>query len=264
MDKEDSKQDQELSETPVAEQIFSTILQLNRERVEQEQAHNFVEAGRIKHQLTLLGEEYQRAVIFSIRERQRNELEGLESQYESEMNELATLWDKRLEENEEEIKQTMTAVQEQQGEEVEKYKEELEQHMPMNGKMPAEVLNLEFQIEKMVRIQKYNEAAHLQKKLEKLRNSCMEKIGRSTEDKMRLLMENFVKKHETELMAVEARLNSERDELLAMREKDFENLNAKFKVYREKLESNHNTEVNRKEKDLRSFNPSSNFLVEAE
>jgi hypothetical protein len=262
MDKPESKQS--LEEPDVPQQIMNTIIQLNHERVEQEKNHNFIEAARIKEQLDQLGMEYQEAYIFNLRQRQQSELEGLENQYESEMSELAELWDKRLEENEEEIRGTMMAVQEQQSEEVEKYREELSQNMPMNGKMSPSVLNLEFQIEKMVRKQRYHEAALLQKRLEKERGVCMEKIGKDTEEKMRNLLENFIKRHETELHAVEVRLNSERDELLTMREKDFENLNNKFKVYREKLESNHNTEINREEKNLRSFNPSSNFLLEIE
>jgi len=245
----------------IAEQIYNRIVEMNRERLELEKEMNFIEAGRIKEHLQALGEEYKNAVLFTIRERQKQEKESLELQYEEELKELSGNWDKKLEENEEEIKQVMMSIQEKQNEEIQKYEEELKQNMPVVGRMPPEVLNLEFQIEKMVKDQRYTEAAQMQKKLEKLRRDSENKIQKKTEDKIKILLENLIKKHETELLAVESRLNAERDNLLITREKDFENLHAKFKVFREKLENNHNTEFNKEEKALKGFKASSNYLA---
>lgn len=253
--------DNEGKEDNVAQQIYNRIVQLNRERLELEKEHNFIEAGRLKDHLTALGEEYKNAVLFTIRERQRQEKESLEHQYDEELKELSGNWDKRLEDSEEEIKQVMTSIQEKQNEELQKYEEELKQNMPAVGRMPPDVLNLEFQIEKMVKDQRYTEAAQLQKKLDKQRREAEMKIHQKTEEKIKSLLENLIKKHETELQAVEARLNAERDVLLTSREKEFENIHSKFKVFREKLEKNHTNEFNREEKTLKGFKASSNYLA---
>ena len=248
-------------ENNIAQQIYDRIVEMNRERLELEKEHNFIEAGRIKVHLEALGEEYKNAVLYSIRDRQRQEKESLEYQYDEELRELSGNWDKKLEENEEEIKQVMMSIQEKQNEELQKYEEELKQNMPVVGRMPPEVLNLEYQIEKMVKDQRYTEAAQMQKKLDKLKRESEMKIHQKTENKIRSLLENLIKKHETELLAVESRLNTERDNLLLAREKDFESVHSKFKVFREKLENNHNTEFNREEKTLKGFKASSNYLA---
>jgi len=251
-------------EDGVAQQIYSRIVQLNRDRVELERSCNFLEAGRLKEHLTALGEDYKNAVLFTVRERQRGERESLDAQYDEELRELTGGWDARLEENEEEIKQAMVGVQEKQNEEIQQYEEELKQNMPVVGRMPPEVLNLEYQIERLVKDQRYTEAAQLQKKLEKLRREAEVRIHGKTEDKIKLLLENLIKKHETELLAVEARLNAERDTLLGAREKEFEALHTKFRVFREKLEKNHAAEFNREERALKGFKPSSNYLASEE
>lgn len=249
------------TEDGVAQQIYGRIVQLNRERLDLERSCNFLEAGRLKEHLTALGEDYKNAVLFTVRERQRAERESLDGQYDEELRELTGGWDGRLEENEEEIKQAMVGVQEKQNEEIQHYEEELKQNMPVVGRMPPEVLNLEYQIERLVKDQRYTEAAQLQKKLEKSRREAEVRIHGKTEDKIKLLLENLIKKHETELLAVEARLNAERDTLLGAREKEFEALHTKFRVFREKLEKNHAAEFNREERALKGFKPSSNHLA---
>lgn len=248
-------------ENNIAQQIYHQIVELNKQRLELERQHNFLNAGKLKVQLERLGEDYKNAVLYSIRNRQNQEREGLEQQYNEELQELSTNWDNKLEENEQEIKQTMISMQEKQNEDLQKYEEELKHNMPMVGRMPPEVLNLEFQIERLARDQRYNEAANLQKRFDKLKQEADNKMYHKTEDKIKLLLENLIKKHETELISLESRLNTERDNLLLAREKDFENIHSKFKIFREKLENNHNTEFNKEEKILKGFKASSNNLA---
>ena len=258
---DESKSEKYQKHSDAAEQIFETIVNYNRERLEQERAHNYLAAGRIKQHLVQLGEEYQRAVLMSIRERHRDERESLEVQYEKEINEVSIEWEKRLEENEEQIKEVMTEIQERHGEEIEKYENDLKQNMPIVGRMSTEVLNYEYQIEQLAKDQRYNEAAVLQKKLDKARMSSHVKINYKTEEKIRNLLEGYIKKQENEIMVLEQRLNKERDDVLKNREKELEATHSKYKVYREKLESNHNSEFIKEEKKLKKFNPSSNYLA---
>jgi hypothetical protein len=245
-------------ENNVRDEIFHSIVQLNKERLAVESQQHFFEAGKIKDQLKRLGQEYVKVALFSLRERQRQEREGLESEYEKELEELAKVWDERLAKNEEDIREFLQETQNRQAEEMIRFENDLKQNIPQQGRMSSEVLNLEFQIEKMVKDQRYTEAGHLQRRLETLKNDCLQKINQKTEDKVRNLLENYNKRHENELTVIEKRLNSERDELLKMREKDFERVHSKFKVFREKLESNHTADFIREQKKLKTFNPSSN------
>jgi hypothetical protein len=254
-------QHNEEQETNVADEIFSTIVQLNRERVQLEQEQKFFDAGRIKDQLKRLGEEYIKVSLFALREKQKFEKEGLEQEYEKEVQELAHTWEERLATNEENIQSFLQQTQERQREELINFENELKQKMPQQGRFTPEILNLEYQVAQLVKDQRYNEAGVLQKRLDVLRNECINKINNSTEGKMRHLIENAIKRHENEQVALEKRLNSEREELFKMREKDFERVNSKFKVFREKLDNNHNADFIKEEKRLKSFNPSSNYLA---
>jgi hypothetical protein len=254
-------QHNEEQETNVVDEIFGTIVQLNKERVVLEREQKFFDAGRIKDQLKRLGEEYVKVSLYSLKERQRMEKEGLESEYEKELNELAQTWDTRLAENEEELRNNLETIRQHQVEEFNRFEEEVKQNMPQQGRFSPEILNLEYQIEKLVKDQRYNEAGNLQKRLDMLKNNCINKINSKTEDKIRNLLENVNKKHENELIALEKRQNSERDELLKMREKEFEKVHSKFRVFREKLDNNHNSDFIREEKKLKTFNPSSNYLA---
>ena len=254
-------QERQEQEHSVTNEIFSTIVQLNRERLEFEREQKFFEAGRIKDQLKKLGSEYAKVSLYTLRERHRQEKEGLEAEYEKELDELSKTWEERLQKNEEEIRNFMEATQERQREELGRFEGDLKQNIPQQGRMSSEILNLEYQIEMLVKDQRYTEAGQLQKKLEGLRNNCMIKINTKTEEKVRNLLENMVKRQENEFIAIEKRLNSDREELLKMREKDFEKIHSKFRVFREKLENNHNAEFIREEKKMKGFNPSSNHLA---
>lgn len=254
-------QERQDHEQSVTNEIFSTIIQLNRERLDYEHEHKFFEAGRIKDQLKKLGEEYTKVSLYTLRERQRQEKEGLEAEYEKELEELSKTWEERLQKNEEEIRNFMEATQERQREELGRFESDLKQNIPQQGRMSSEILNLEYQIEMLVKDQRYTEAGQLQKKLESQRNNCMIKISNKTEEKIRNMLEAVVKRQENEFVAIEKRLNSDREELLKMRDKDFEKIHSKFRVFREKLENNHNSEFIREERKLKSFNPSSNHLA---
>jgi len=248
-------------ENNIADEIFHSIIQLNKERLTLEGEQKFFEAGKIKDQLKLLGQEYVKVSIYSLRERQRQEREGLEMEYEKELENLAQVWDKRLAENDEEIRGALEEIRNRQTEDLNHLQNDLRQNIPQQGRMSSEVLNLEFQIEKLVKDQRYTEAGHLKKRLDVLRNGCIDKINMKTEDKIRNILENSIKRHETELVVIEKRLNSDRDSLLKQREKEFERIHSKFKVFREKLENNHTSDFIREEKKLKNFNPSSNNLA---
>jgi len=254
-------QHNEEQETNVADEIFSTIVQLNKERLQLEQDQRFFDAGRIKDQLKRLGEEYVKVSLYGLREKQRFEKEGLEQEYEKEIEELVHTWEERLAKNEEDIQNLLQTTQERQREELIRFENDLKQNIPQQGRFSPEILNLEYQVAQLVKDQRYNEAGVLQKRLDVLKNECINKINNKTEGKMRNLIENAIKRHENELVAIEKRLNSEREELFKIREKDFERVNSKFKVFREKLDNNHNADFIKEEKRLKSFNPSSNYLA---
>lgn len=256
-----SQSNKDVEQQSIGDDIFKTIIQLNKERLEFEKANRFFDAAKVKNQLKLLGEEFIKITLFALREKQQGEKQSLEDEYERELNELNQIWEERLVKNEEELKNFLQETQERQREELTKFEEMLTQSIPQQGRFSPEILNIEYQVQMLVRDQRYNEAGNLLKRLESLKSQCLNKISDKTDEKIRNMLESMVKRHENELLVIEKRLNSDREELLKMREKDFEMVHSKFRIFRDKLEKNHNSDYIKEDRRLKSFNPSANYLA---
>lgn len=243
------------------QELFKSIVQLNKDRLECEKNYQFVDAGRIKDHLKKLGEEYVRVSLHAIREKQQGEKDGLEAEYEKELDQLNAKWEAELTQNEEQARLQFEEVQQRQQQEMAEFQERLKKEVPNQVKMSSEVLNLEYQVAALVKDQRYNEAAVVQKKLERLRDQVIVKANSGIDDSIRLKLEAASKRQENEIVAIEKRINSNRDLLLRAKNEEFERLNSKFRVYREKLENNHVNEFLREEKRLKGFNPCSNSLA---
>ena len=252
------EQNENEQEGSMIQEIHKSIIQLNKERLECEKNYQFVDAGKIKEHLKKLGEEYVRVSLHMLREKQQSEKEGLENEYEKEMDNLNVKWESEMQKNEEETKKQYEEIQERQMVEMEELQENLKKNAPTQVKMSPEVLNMEYQISVLVKDQRYNEAAVVQKKLEKLREKCLQKGHGGLDESIRNKLEGANKRQETELVAIEKRINANREALFKAKDFEFEQLNSKFKVYREKLENNHVNEFIKEEKRLRAFNPCSN------
>jgi hypothetical protein len=252
---EEQEQQEMDQETSMIQEIYKSIIQLNKERVECEKNYQFSEAGKIKNHLMKLGDEYVRVSLHLLREKQQSEKEGLENEYEKEIENLNSKWDAELQKNEEETKIQYEEIQQKQQLEMDNLQEMLKKSAPTQIKMSPEVLNLEYQISVLVKDQRYNEAAVVQKKLEKMRDVCVQKGHDSLDDTIRNKLEAANKKQENELIAIEKRITTNRESLLKAKEFEYEQLNSKFKVYREKLETNHVNEFTKEEKVLKAFNP---------
>ena len=104
------------------------------------------------------------------------------------------------------------------------------------------------------------EAAHLQKKLEKLEKINHLNNTKREIDKRKNRFLQLEKKHENELFALEKKINIGKEEMIKAREKDFESIHLKFKVLKEKKEKQHRQEMIIEEKRLKRFKPSSKYL----
>lgn len=261
---EGHEQEQPDQEGSMIQEIYKSIVQLNRERLECEKNYQFVEAGKIKDHLTKLGEEYVRVSLHMLREKQQSEKDGLENEYEKEMDALNGRWEERLQKHEEDTQRQYDEIRERQQQEMEQLQEHLQKSAPTQIKMTPEILNLEYQISVLVKDQRYNEAAVVQRKLERLKQSALQKGHGQIDESLRNRMEAANKKRENELIAIEKRINSMRETLAREKDTEFEQLNSRFKVYREKLENNHVNEFIKEEKRLKGFNPYSKAFAEME
>ena len=147
-----SEQNEELEVTPTDE-LFSSIVHLNKERLQLDQEKRFFEAGLIKDQLKRIGEQYVNTSLYSLRERQQLEKQGLEQEYQKEIEELTHIWAQRIVQNEEEIAKVLQAAHEGQKDQIVSIENSLRQNMPQQVRFPPKVLNLEYQVAQLAKDQ---------------------------------------------------------------------------------------------------------------
>lgn len=147
-------------------EIFDAIAQLNEERIVHEQQGNFMEAARVKERLHKLGEEFERRKLSELRQKHQNEKDQLENEFQKELNSCNEFWNNKIEQYNTQSQSLEDELRQKHEEKLEAYQKKLEEEMPKVGKMSPEILNLEFQIEKLVKDQRYKEAHSLQKKVE--------------------------------------------------------------------------------------------------
>ena len=132
--------------------------------------------------------------------------------------------------------------------------------MPKVGKMSPEVLNLEYQIDRLVKDQRYKEAHALQKKVEVLREKCSVKIDQQTSQRRNHKVDHFMQKQDYEMQALCKKIDTGREELVKAKEKDYQKLVSKYRVLRENLDDSQVLEYQKHLKTLKMFKPSSNLF----
>lgn len=125
-------------------------------------------------------------------------------------------------------------------------------------------MNLRFQIGKLVKIQKYVEAAKMKKKLRVLEEKNHLTNTRREIYKRENKFIELKKKHEIELYALEKKIKIGKEEMMKAREKDFESIQLKFKVLKEKNEKKQKKEKSHEEKRLKIFRPCSKYMITRE
>jgi len=110
------------------------------------------------------------------------------------------------------------------------FQNQIKDKIPKKANVTPEMLSMEIQINNLVKTQKYNEAGHLQKKLDKMRLKCDENLSYQMEESFRNQFDVIEKKHNLELTKFQAKQQQQEQELFKFREQDFETLNRKFKV----------------------------------
>ena len=92
----------------------------------------------------------------------------MEEEFKDEMSKFEQFWDEKINGFSDEAKKMMEDTKERQQESLGLEQQKLRENPPKLDRMTPEVLNLEFQINKLAKEQRYTEAHNLKKKLEKL------------------------------------------------------------------------------------------------
>ena len=241
-------------------EIFEAIAQLNEERMAHEAQGDFMQAARVKDRLQKLGEEFEKRKLNDLKNKHQNEKDALENEFQKELNSCTDFWGDKITQYNEQSQSLENELRSKHEENLESYQAKLEEQMPKVGKMSPEILNLEYQIQRLVKDQRYKEAHALQKKAEALRQKCSVKIDNETAQRRNHKIDHFLQKQDYEMQALCKKIDTGREELVKAKEKDYQKLVSKYRVQRENLDDSQILEYQKHLKTLKMFKPSSNLF----
>lgn len=126
------------------------------------------EAAQVKDNLEKLGQDFEKRKVIELNQKHESEKSQIEEKFKEEMMKFESFWEEKINDFSEQAKQMLEQAREKQQEELGKEQTKLTENMPKLDRMPPEVLNVEFQISKLAKEQRYTEAHNLKRKLEKL------------------------------------------------------------------------------------------------
>lgn len=217
----------------------------------------------IKTEIHSLGERFYKTKLMALKQNHQMQKDALENEFQKELNECNEFWEKKIENYNESSQVLQDELHQKHEEKLRQYEESLEESMPQVPKMSPEVLNLEYQIQQLVRGQRYKEAHALQRKAEDLKNKCLKKNESHWNNTKNNKLDHFIQKQEYEMQALCYKIDTGREELIKAREKDYQKLVSKYRVLRENMDDTQIMEYHRSEKNMKSFNPSSNLKSKA-
>lgn len=148
-----------------------------------------------------------------------SEVENLEQTYRQEVEEYNAEWDAKFRELEERSRIFEEQLNEKHAKEMEELYAFLEQKLPKNVKFSREFLELKNQEMNLVKLQKFKEAAVIQKKIEALEKKDSEKWNKEKNDKIKSQTVKTAQKHLIEKNAMKKKIEIELE--VMKKEKDY-------------------------------------------
>lgn len=198
--------------------------------------------------------------MFLLTRHNENELEEFDRKYEEEYINLNNVWDSKIEDLNSKNDEIMNELYNKHNNELKSKQAELESNQPRNNKIPPQILNIKFQIEKLVKLQKYKEADVMSKKLNTLLEQYATDKNTEITDKCNNIIELIQKSHDKEINAYKVKFENKLSELLTTKNNELSELNKKFITAKNKLLDTQKLNYNKYKKELLSFKANSNIV----
>lgn len=210
-----------------------------------EQQGKYVEAEIAKNRLEELKLHEDKRQEEALRARQISEMLGVEEAHVLELKQFNMNWDKKMSEYEERASTMVDNMKKKHEEEVEKLREELnnKQHKP---KFSTELLKYRKVEEHLVKSKDYGEAHKTKEKADELEAIETQRWMKKRIRDMNRSEQQFKEKKKQELIALEKRLQTGREELKKQRQFQLERLIQRYQNTKNELEAQHNLDrINR-------------------
>ena len=218
-------------------EIMKFIEKLELEKTKSLQDENYFYTEELKYKIEemkkKLSEERRKQLLIQ----HDIEVDSLNSSYKQELNEFNSIWDEKLKNLEEKSKKLEENLNLKHTQQMNELYDFLEQKLPKKVKFSKAYFETKCQQEKLLKIQKYADAAHMKKKLEDIENSDIIKFNNEKYEKIKAESVKTANKHLTEKSALKQRIELEFEILNKERKENLEKLLLKYKIRKVELES---------------------------
>merc|ERR1719183_1433275 len=234
---------------PSAEQSVSDFLAiLEQHRIECEANGKYVEAEIAKKRLDELRDHEENRQREAMRSRQITELLGVEEAHMMEFQQFNAIWDKKMEEFETNAKELIDNMRKKHANELFRFKDKLQKNMPYRPKFSKELLNSRKIQETLAKMKQYAEAHKIKLKADHLEKVELEKLRSEHAHKLAAQEMQFAQRQQSELQALEKRVDTARQEHKIQRQQDLERILQRYQNVKSELEAQQNIERIRSEK----------------
>ena len=213
---------------------YQSLKELIEEKEKLVAEGKYLEADEIKQKIEEMKKDSSYQKNDALYESQEKERQDLENDYETERKELEEKWDKKIQEFVEQGKKMEEELVESHNKKMEEYITTLTTNYP-RIKYSTEYLNGRVQENKLVKQERYKEAAARKKINDQLQEQENEKYEFERSENINKNAESLGLKQEQDLNVVRARLARNYDLLVSHKEKDLDRLDNKYKNKKQEL-----------------------------
>ena len=223
-----------------AVQDFLQILEEHRKNCEKQ--GKYVEAEIAKNRLEELKLHEENRRREAMRSRQIAERLGVEEAHMLEFQQFNIVWDKKMAEYETHANNLVETMKRRHAEELANFQKFMIEKISNKPKFSKELLNLRRIQETLARQKDYKEAHRIKLRADQLEAWELEKLRNTTQQGMYSKEAQFRRRQANELLALNKRIQTGRDEQKKQRQQDLERLLQRYQNVKSELEAQQNLE----------------------
>lgn len=223
-----------------AVQDFLQILEEHRKNCERQ--GKYVEAEIAKNRLEELKLHEENRKREAMRSRQIAERLGVEEAHMLEFQQFNIVWDKKMQDYEERAAILEDEMKARHAQELANFQKHMIESISNKPKFSKELLNLRRVQETLAKAKDYKEAHRIKMRADQLEAWELEKLRNSTQQGMYAKEAQFRRRQTNELLALQKRIQSGRDEQKKLRQRDLECLLQRYQNVKSELETAQNLE----------------------
>lgn len=241
------------------DELIKTIDQVEEVRLDAVKEGRFLDADNAKKMLKLMRETLEKTKKKEIKTKHLVQRQKLDEDFQKEVDQFTEHWNQKIMTYQEECQSLEAEHIQANRKNLEDYREELEQTIPLKPKDSTKLLDLKAKIEQLVRVQEYKDAHYIQQKAHELEKAELDKYTLERQKKIDNLMDQRVLTHQNEYNSLRKRVLNGLDELELQRKNEYDRLFLKFNNLRKNIENQQSMQSYMVEKSMKAMSLNSSI-----